>query len=106
MPEWTASELHGRRIRIYGKIDNVIGHRLMVSDVETEQKISNITKIELTLLPEELITAKVTLVHIGEMEEMEDGSSHANVSEETAETSQVDVSLTAIIDEVQEEAAP
>ncbi|SRR6266487_5589074 len=59
MKYYSAQELLGRHIRIEGPVKTPIGHRLLV--IADDERIDNVERIDLLMLPGELIEAKLTL---------------------------------------------
>ena len=98
MREHTAADLLGRLIRIEGPAKTANSRKVLV--IADDEQIENCTKIELTILPREVITAKLTLTHISPYEETPDGGTHADVTTETFETTDVNVRLSAYVEAV------
>ncbi len=92
--ETWAHEVEGHRIRIECP-DNMpvaAGYNVTVIDVTTGEQIFNVHKILLMLKPDELINATVGLLH----------TSQDLYSEETIETQNVSVSLTACVEQAKD----
>jgi len=98
MREHTAADLLDRRIRIEGPIKIPIGHKVLV--IADDEEIENCMKVELTIVPREVITAHLTLAHIGPMLPTVDGGMHADLTTEEFETTDVELRLSAYVEEV------
>lgn len=61
--DFTAEELVGRQIRIEGphprKKSPPIGHQLLI--IADDEEVNNATKLELSIVPDSIIEAKITL---------------------------------------------
>jgi hypothetical protein len=96
--EHTAADLQDRLIRIEGPVKVPTGRKVLV--IADDEQIMNCLKIELTILPTEVITAKLTLGHIGPMMLTPEGGTHSDVTTETFETTDVEVRLSAYVEAV------
>ena len=98
MKEHYAADLQDRRIRIEGPIKVPVGHKVLV--IADDEEVRNCMKIELTIVPREVIIAKLTLAHIGPMMPTPEGGTHSDVTTEEFETTDVEVRLSAFVEAV------
>src|SRR6266581_2336271 len=99
MKEHTTQELEGHRIRIEGGGNVPVGHKVHVTDLDTGETIQNVALIELSIVPNELITARLSLAHIGTMKERSDGSSQATLLVELLTVNNPELDLNAFVEE-------
>ncbi len=98
MKEHYAADLQDRRIRIEGPIKVPVGHKVLV--IADDEEVRNCMKIELTIVPCEVIIAKLTLAHVGPMMPTPEGGMHSDVTTEEFETTDVEVRLSAFVEAV------
>ena len=98
MKEHTAQELTGHRIRIEGSGNMPTGHSVYITDLDTGESILNVTSIQLYIVPRELVTARLVLLHISK-EALPDGSLHVFAHEESLTVNNPEVDLTAFVEE-------
>src|SRR6266704_4393976 len=98
MKEHYAADLQDRRIRIEGPIKVPVGYKVLI--IADDEEVNNCMKIELTIVPREVIIAKLTLAHVGPMLPYGDGGMHADVTTDTFETTDVEVRLSAYVEAV------
>ena len=103
MKEHTAKELEGHRIRIEGSGKIPTGRSVQITDLDTGEIILNVTSIQLFIVPREVITAQLVLLHIGKMEDTPDGGRQAPVHEEKLTVHHPEIDLMAFVSEVTQE---
>jgi len=99
MKQHTAQELEGHRIRIAcpERIPVPTGRAITVTDLETGEEITNVTTIEMHIVPREVVTARLTLFSIGKLVHAPDGSMSASLKEEKLTVHNPEVELTAFV---------
>ena len=95
---YTAEELIGREIRIEGPVRTPVGHKILV--IADDEEIGNVAKIELVMEPHEYIKAKLTLWRF-DLFTVKDP-----LVVDVHQTSDVNVSFSAIVDEASQAEIP
>ncbi len=92
------------RIRIDTKTQDAIpasGRKTEITDLESGMPIEYITRIDITISGWEPAIATLTLAHLGEWHETEDGGSHRDITMEHAHCPDVDLApLVALVEQV------
>ena len=100
MKEHTAAELEGHRIRITTprEIPVPTGRAVSITDLETGEEVQNVHSIDLHIVPIEVITARLSLLHIS-LERAPEGGFQVDVREEQLIVTNPVLDLSAIVQE-------